>query len=106
MHPESHTDNRPQDFTNPLPPSQNPRYGIDSDSDENNDQSSSDSEAEAGPLPPKVRRQPGRPRKECTDAEKERRKKRRGNVGRIQKCTLCRMPGHSKRTCKQPPIGN
>ena len=108
MHPHSHSDNHSHEFVNPLPPSRNPHHGIDTDSDSNDNELSSDSESESevGPLPPKVRRQPGRPRKERTDAEKERRKKRRGNVGRIQKCGLCSMPGHSKRTCTQPPVGN
>ena len=74
--------------------------------DNTSELSGSDSDSKMGPLPPKIRCQSGRPRKERTDAEKERRKRRRGNIGRIQKCTLCRMPGHSKRTCKQPPIGS
>ena len=88
----------------PLPPPE-PANDADESSDDEvdgeEDEDENDSEEESI-LPPTVRRQPGRPRKERTDAEKERRRLRRGTVRRVQKCRLCRAVGHSKRTCKGP----
>jgi hypothetical protein len=73
------------------------------DEEEDEDEDEDDLEDESI-QPPAVRRQPGRPRKQRTEAEKERRRLRRGIVRRTQKCRLCRVIGHSKRTCKGPPI--
>ena len=95
--------------TGPLPPPEPANEAEESSDDEveieedddgdNND----NNEEEESVLAPTIRRQPGRPRKERTDAEKERRKRKRGIVRRVQKCRLCRAVGHSKRTCKGPP---
>jgi SWIM zinc finger len=74
---------------------------VDSEEDDNGHEDDSEEESI---LPPTVHRQPGRLRKERTEAEKERRRLRRGTVRRIQKCRLCRAVGHSKRTCKGPLI--
>jgi hypothetical protein len=91
--------------TGPLPPPQPANHADESSDDEevDSEEDEDDSEDESI-LPPTVRRQPGRPRKERTEAEKERWRLRRGTVRRIQKCRLCRTIGHSKRTCKGPPI--
>ena len=95
--------------TGPLPPpepaneaeeSSDDKVEIEEDDDgDNND----NNEEEESVLAPTIRRQPGRPRKERTEAEKEHRKRRRGIVRHVQKCRLCRAVGHSKRTCKGPP---
>ena len=95
--------------TGPLPPPEPANEAEESSDDEveieedddgdNND----NNEEEESVLAPTIRRQPGRPRKERTDAEKERRKRKRGIVRRVQKCRLCRAVGHSKRTCRGPP---
>jgi hypothetical protein len=90
----------------PLPPPQ-PANDADESSDDEEDDIEEDLDLDSEDesiLPPTVRRQPGRPRKERTEAEKKRRRLRRGTVRRIQKCRLCRTIGHSKRTCKGPPI--
>ena len=97
--------------TGPLPPpelanaaeeSSDHEVEVEEDDDNDNDDKNEEEEEESV-LPPTVHRQPGRPRKERTEAEKERRKRRRGIVRRVQKCRLCRAVGHSKRTCKGPP---
>ena len=49
-------------------------------------------------LSPTVTRQPGRPRKNRTEEERERQRKKRGTT-QIQRCTTCRGIGHKKRTC-------
>jgi len=54
-------------------------------------------------LPPTVTRQPGRPRKNRTEEERERQRKKRGTI-QIQRCTTCRGIGHKKRTCTGPLI--
>ena len=54
-------------------------------------------------LPPTVTRQPGRPRKNRTEEERERQRKKRGTT-QIQRCTTCRGIGHKKRTCTGPLI--
>ena len=54
-------------------------------------------------LPPTVTRQPGRPRKNRTEEERERQRKKRGTT-QIQRCTTCREIGHKKRTCTGPLI--
>jgi hypothetical protein len=84
----------------PLPPPE-PANCADESSDDEID--SEKDEEEESILPPIVHHQPGRSRKERTEAEKERRF-RRGIIQRIQKCRLCRAVGHSKRTCKGPPV--
>jgi hypothetical protein len=87
-------------LTGPLPPPEPANY-VNESSDEEIDEEEDEEEDDI--LPPTIRRQPGRPRKERTDAEKERRRLKRGSVRRIQKCILCRAVGHSRRTCKGPP---
>ena len=90
----------------PLPPPEPGNHAEESSDEEvdgEDDEDGYEDEEEDGILPPTVRRQPGRPRKERTEAEKERRRLRRGTVRRIQRCRLCRAVGHSKRTCKGPP---
>ncbi len=54
-------------------------------------------------LPPTVTRQPGRPRKNRTEEEREKQRKKRGTT-QIQRCTTCRGIGHKKRTCTGPLI--
>ena len=71
--------------------------------EENDNDDDDKNEEEESVLPPTVHRQSGRLRKERTEAEKERRKYRRGIVQHVQKCRLCRAMGHSKRMCKGPP---
>jgi len=89
----------------PLPPPQPANHADESSDEEVNSHEEDEDDSEDGSiLPPTVRRQPGRPRKERTEAEKERRRLKRGTVRRIQKCRLCRAVGHSQRTCKGPPI--
>ena len=96
--------------TGPLPPpepaneaeeSSDDEVEIEEDDDGDNGDKNEEEEEESV-LPPTIRRQPGRPRKERTDAEKERRKRKRGIVRHVQKCRLCCAIGHSKRTCPGP----
>ena len=54
-------------------------------------------------LPPTVTRQPGRPRKNRMEEERERQRKKRGTT-QIQRCTTCRGIGHKKRICTGPLI--
>ena len=97
--------------TGPLPPpepaneaeeSSDDEVEIEEDDDGDNGDKNEEEEEESV-LPPTIRRQPGRPRKERTDAEKERRKRKRGIVRHVQKCILCYPLGHSKKTCPRPP---
>ena len=90
----------------PLPPPEPANYADESSDDEvdGEEDGDEDDSEEDSVLPPTFRRQPGRPRKERTEAEKERRRLWRGIVRRVQKCRLCHAVGHSKRTCKGPPV--
>ncbi len=97
--------------TGPLPPpelaneaeeSSDDDVEIEEDDDGDNDNKNEEEEEESV-LPPTIHRQPGRLRKERTDAKKECRKCKRGIVWHVQKCRLCCAVGHSKRTCLGPP---
>ena len=81
---------------NPVPPPLEVGPNDHTDSESNSDESDNDLQ------PPIIRRQAGRPPKQCSDAEKRRREARRSEIRRVQKCGPCREGGHSSRTCRGP----
>ena len=91
IHP--HNNENVNTLIGPLPPRE-----LDSESDSEAG-TSEDSSSDDDHLPPKARRQPGRPKKQRSTAEKGRREERRGDVRRLQHRSLCEEVGHSKRTC-------
>ena len=89
MHPRNNESVDALEF-DPLPP-----FDVD-----NNTESSSDDDVA---LPPIITRQPGRPRKNRMEEERERQRKKRGTI-QVQRCGTCRRIGHKKRTCPGPLI--
>ena len=93
IHPRNH------DFNQPLQFNANGEYNMNSDDSEEieDDVQKNIEDSDEDALPPNVRRQPGRPRKERL----ERKRANNRMIKRVQKCALCREQGHSKRTCKK-----